>query len=322
VARYLAKRILFIIVAFIVISFVTFILMKVAPGSFLDMTGANMGQSNIGANTGLTEAQIQWFVKEFHLDAPWYMQYWGYVWGFVTLHLGSSFEYAPLPTMFLLKKAFPLTLGVAVAAIIVATLFGIVLGIGAAMRKNTWADRSAMLVAVCGTAIPHYVVAIVLMLIFGVWLRILPVVGTGSVKDFILPVLSLALPLCGFISRYMRNSLIETLNSEYMVTVYAKGGTLKNALFGHGLRNSLLPFITVIGPQLAGLMMGTVYIETMFSYLGVGKIFTGATVYKDYPLIMDSALMFAVFILIMNLLVDLSYGFLDPRIRKSEYAGR
>jgi ABC-type dipeptide/oligopeptide/nickel transport system permease component len=319
---YLLRRVLYMVIAFIVISFVTFELMRAAPGSFLQLGNSGLSAVNLGLGSiGVDNpAAVQDFIRTFHLNQPWYMQYWGYVWGFVTLHMGTSFEYQSTPTVQLIEQTFPLTLTIAVFAIVVAVVLSIFLGTIAALRANTWADRSTVLVATLAASIPQYVVAVILMLIFGVWLQALPVVGEDGPKYFILPILAMALPMCGAMSRYMRNSLVETMNSEYMVTVYAKGGGMRQALFGHGLRNSLLPFITVVGPQLAALMMGTVYIEQMFGLLGLGKIFTSAAATKDYPLIMDSTLMYAVFIMVMNLLVDVCYSMLDPRIRRSQTA--
>lgn len=315
---YILRRLFYIILALIVISFVTFLLMRAAPGSFLQMgstglSGVNLGLGSIGVNN---PAAIHEFIRTFHLDKPWYVQYWGYLWGFVTLHMGTSFEYQSTPTVHLIGQTLPITLTIAVFAIVFAVLISIVLGTLSAMRVNTWADRSTVLVATLGASIPQYVTAVLLMLVFGVWLHLFPVVGESGTKYFVLPILSMALPMCGSMSRYMRNSLVETMNSEYMVTVFAKGGGMRQALFGHGLRNSLLPFITVVGPQLAALMMGTVYIEQMFGILGLGKIFTSASSTRDYPLIMDSTLMYAVFIMVMNMLVDICYSLLDPRIRK------
>jgi ABC-type dipeptide/oligopeptide/nickel transport system permease component len=323
VVAYIAKRVGYIVIAFFAVSLVTFGLMKAAPGSFLELGSSSLTGVNMEAGSlGITMNAMQSFIKMYHLNAPWYVQYWGYVWGFITLHLGTSFEYQSTPTIQLIGHAFPTTLKISILAIVLAVILSLALGVAAALRANTWVDRSTMLVAMLGTSVPHYVVAVLLMLVFGVWIHAFPIVGGQGPQSFVLPIVAMALPMCGSMSRYMRNSLIETLNSDFIVTVYAKGGTLKHALFGHGLRNSLLPFITVIGPQLAGLLMGTVYIEMMFGLLGLGKIFTSAASTRDYPLIMDSTLIFAVFIMVMNLLVDICYGLLDPRIRKNNFAGR
>ncbi len=312
------------IIALVAVSFVTFLLMRAAPGSFLEMgsggvVGVDLGLGSVGVHD---PQAVQEFIHVFHLDKPWYEQYWGYLWGFFTLHMGTSFEYPATPTLQLIGQTFPLTIMIAILAIALAVVLSIILGTLAALRANSWADRGTVLVASLAASIPHYVVAVFLMLIFGVWFHLLPVVGQAGPKYFILPVVAMALPMCGSMSRYMRNSLVETMNSEYMVTVYAKGGGLRAALFGHGMRNSLLPFITVVGPQLASLMMGTVYIEQMFGILGLGKVFTSASSTRDYPLIMDSTMIYAVLIMVMNSLVDICYGALDPRIRKAQAKGR
>lgn len=321
---YVLRRIGYMVVALVVVSFITFLLMRAAPGSFLQMGSGGVVGVDLGlGSVGIRDPQeVQEFIRVFHLDKPWYDQYWGYLWGFFTLHMGASFEYPATPTVHLIAQTFPLTITMAILAISLAVILSIILGALAALRANSWADRSTMLIAMLVSSIPQYVIAVFLMLIFGVWFHLLPVVGQAGPKYFILPVVSLALPMCGSMSRYMRNSLVETMNSEYIVAVYAKGGGLRAALFGHGMRNSLLPFITVVGPQLASLMMGTVYIEQMFGIYGLGKVFTSAASTRDYPLIMDSTMIYAVLIMIMNLLVDVCYGALDPRIRRAQATGR
>ncbi|GMA63163.1 hypothetical protein GCM10025859_36030 [Alicyclobacillus fastidiosus] len=223
---YVVRRVFYVILALIVVSFVTFLLMRAAPGSFLQMgssglSGIDLGLGSIGVNN---PQAVQQFIHTFHLDKPWYVQYWGYIWGFVTLHMGTSFEYQSTPTIKLIGQTFPLTLMIAAFAIAVAVLLSILLGTLSALRANSWADRSTVLIATLGASIPQYVVAVLLMLVFGVWLHVLPVVGQAGPEYFVLPVLAMAIPMCGSMSRYMRNSLVETLNSEYMVTVYAKGG--------------------------------------------------------------------------------------------------
>ncbi|QSO52017.1 ABC transporter permease [Alicyclobacillus curvatus] len=307
-------------IAFLSVSLVTFGLMKAAPGSFLAFNQFVGGVTAASVDLGVTQKLMNELVQQYHLNSPWYVQWWSYVWNFVTTHMGTSFEYPNTPTVSLIRQTFPVSLGLALMAIVVASVLSIVAGVVAAVRENTWVDRSTMLVAICGTAVPAYVVAVFLMLMFGVWLHVLPVLGFKGIQYYVLPVFSLALPMIGSMARYMRNSLIEALHSEYVVTVYAKGGNLARVVFGHGLRNSLLPFVTVIGPQLAGLMMGTVFIEDLFGIPGMAHLFTTAASQRDYPLIMDSTLLYAVVIMGMNLIVDLVYGVLDPRIRKQGYA--
>ncbi|WAH35580.1 ABC transporter permease [Alicyclobacillus dauci] len=316
---YVAKRIAYIVVAFFAVSLITFILMKAAPGSFLAMNAYSGGVAAAATNFNVSQAVMQALQQQYHLNDPWYVQYWGYVWSFVTLHMGTSFEYPNQETLTIIAQTFPVSIMLAVLSIIVAIVLSVSFGVLSAMRENNWVDSTTMFVATMGTAVPSYVVAVFLMLVFGVWTHWLPVIGYQGPKYYVLPVLALAIPMIGSMSRYMRNSLIDTLHSDFIKTVLAKGGGMRQVMFGHGIRNSLLPFITVVGPQLAALMMGTVFIEQMFSVPGMAHVFTSAASQRDYPLIMDSTLLYAVVIMIMNLIVDLVYGLVDPRVRKTGY---
>lgn len=318
--RFLIHRLIYMIVAFLAISLVTFWIMKSAPGSFLALNLSSGGGVNGAAVTlGVTPQLMKELYTHYHLNDPWYVQWWFYVWGFITLHMGTSFEFPGIDIFTEIEKSFPFSFVLAIISVCLATVVSITLGIISAVRENTWVDASVMFMAMLGSAIPAYLIAVFLMLIFGVWLHLFPVIGYQGVRYYVLPVLSLALPMIGSTSRYMRNSLIDALHSEYIVTVKSKGGGLRHIILGHALKNSLLPLITVIGPQLAGLMMGTVFIEQMFGIPGLGRIFVTAAAQRDYPLIMDSTLMYCSVILIMNFLVDLTYGILDPRIRKLGY---
>ncbi|MCL6455104.1 MAG: ABC transporter permease [Alicyclobacillus sp.] len=318
--RFILKRLLYMVISFLVVSLVTFFLMKAAPGSFLELNLQVGGVAAAASSMQITPQLMEAFIKQYHLDAPWYVQYWSYVYDFVTLHLGYSMEYPDTPTLQLIGRTFPISIGLAVVSVAVAVFASIALGILAARRENSWADSSTMFVATLGTAVPAYVVAVLLALVFGVWLRVLPVIGFQGPKYYVLPVLSLAIPIIGSLSRYMRNSLISALHSEYVVTVFAKGGGIREVIRRHALKNSLVPLVTVVGPHIAGLMMGTVLIEGLFGLPGLGQVFAQAASRRDYPLIMDSTLLYSVVIMLMNLLVDLIYGVLDPRIRKTGYA--
>ncbi len=319
--RFVVRRLFFMVLTFLVISLVTFFLMKAAPGSFLAM---NVGVN--GATFGADQYQVspqvmQAIIRHYHLNQPWYFQWWGFVRGFVTLHMGTSFEYPTTPTMTLIRQTFPVSLSLGLISVAVGLSVAIPFGVLAAVRTDTWVDSTAMLAAMTGSAIPAYVIAVFLILLCGVWFHIFPILGYQGPQYYVLPVLSLAIPMVGASSRYLRNSLIENLHSEYVTAIYARGGSLRQAILGNALRNSLLPLITTVGPQLAALMMGTVFIEEMFGLPGMGHIFVNAAGRRDYPLIMDSALLYAVVIMVMNFLVDIVYGVLDPRIRKSGRMG-
>lgn len=173
-----------------------------------------------------------------------------------------------------------------------------------------------------GSSIPNYIIAVFLMLIMGVYLHLLPTVGWGQPKNYVLPILALAVGPIGAITKYMRSSLIETLEKEYIKVAIAKGGGFKDVVLKHALRNSLIPLVTVVGPQLAYLIVGTVFIETLFVIPGIGSFFAGGATSRDYPMVMATTLLYAFLIMSMNLIVDLIYGVLDPRIRKNNMEGR
>ena len=304
-------------IAFLSISLVTYLLMKAAPGSFLSMNFQSGGVTQAAGSFSVSPQVMQSLVAYYHLNSPWYVQWWFYVKGFLTWHMGTSFEYPGMKTTAIIATAFPFSIRLALMAVVTALIVAIPVGIIAAVRENGWVDITIMFFAMLGTSMPAYVVAVFLMIIFALWLHLLPVIGYTHWQNFVLPVLALALPMVGSMSRYFGNSLLDNLHSEYITGVLAKGGKLSDAVFSHALRNSLLPLITVVGPQLAGLMTGTVFIEQMFNMPGLGHFFTTAASQRDYPLIMDSTLLYATVILSMNFLVDLSYGLLDPRIRRS-----
>jgi peptide/nickel transport system permease protein len=233
------------------------------------------------------------------------------------LDLGTSFRFPTTTVQSLILRSFPPTFLVVLLAIGVALLVGVPLGILAALKQGTWIDRLAMFVSMIGQTIPSYVLAVVFILFFSVRWHMLPTSGWGSAKQAVLPVMALALgPIAGF-ARYMRGALIDALREDYVRTAYAKGGNLRHVLFRHALRNSLIPLITISGPQFAFLMVGSVWIETMFNIPGLGRLFATALPTRDYPLVVSSVFFFAVLIMIVNLLVDIAYGVLDPRIRAS-----
>jgi len=315
--RFLTRRVVYMFVAFLTISLVTYLMMKAAPGSFLSMNFQSGGVSQVAGSFSVSPQVMQALVSYYHLNDPWYVQWFYYVKGFLTWHMGTSFEFPGMKTTSIIAAAFPFSIRLAVLAVVTALIIAIPVGTVSAVRENGWVDISIMFVAMIGTALPSYVVAVLLIVVFALWLHWLPVIGYTGWQDFVLPILALAIPMVGSMSRYLRNSLLDNLHSEYITGVLAKGGTLRRAVVSHALRNSLLPLITVVGPHLAALMTGTVFIEQIFNLPGLGHYFTTASSQRDYPLIMDSTLLYASIILVMNLFVDLTYGVLDPRIRRS-----
>jgi len=172
-----------------------------------------------------------------------------------------------------------------------------------------------MFVSMIGSIIPGYLIGIVMIIIFSVYLRVLPTSGWGTPKQMIMPVIAVGLGPMAVIARFTRSSLLDTLSQDYIRTAYAKGGTEREVIMRHAFRNSLIPVVTVIGPQLAFLFTGTVWIENLFRVPGLGQLFVNAAAQRDYPLLVTSTFILSLSVMLMNLLVDIIYLFLDPRIK-------
>ncbi|HOJ93205.1 MAG TPA: ABC transporter permease, partial [Dictyoglomaceae bacterium] len=181
--------------------------------------------------------------------------------------------------------------------------------------RNSWIDYLTMFISMVGSMIPTYLLGIIMVMIFSVYLRILPTSGWETPKQMIMPVIAVAVGPLSVIARFMRSSLLDTLNQDYVRTAYAKGGTDRAVIIRHALRNSLIPIVTIIGPQLAFLFTGTVWIENLFRVPGLGQLFVNAAAQRDYPLLVTSTFVLSLSVMLMNLLVDIIYAFLDPRIR-------
>ncbi len=312
--KYLFKRILSMIVALLMISLITFVLVKRAPGNYLESQryiNQNLSDVNISP-----EMKLEW-EKAYDLDKPEWYQYLKFMSRAVTFDFGPSFKFPSRNIQDLIAQSLPISMTLAFGAIVLALFIGIPIGIFAAVKKNTMIDRLAVFLSMIGASIPNYVIAVFLMLIMGVYLHIFPTVGWGKPIHYVLPTLALAVAPIGTITRYMRSSLIETLEKEYIKVAIAKGGGFKDVVLKHALKNSLIPLITVIGPQFTGLIVGTVFIEAVFVIPGFGNFFTGGATSRDYPMVMATTLVYAFLTMSMNLIVDLVYGFLDPRIRKN-----
>ena len=200
-------------------------------------------------------------------------------------------------------------------ATLLALAIAIPVGVLAALRQRSLWDTGSMFVLTLGHALPSYLTGVFLVLIFAGWLRVLPAAGWSGPEHMVLPVIALAVGPLAVLARYVRSSMLETLREEYVTAALAKGGRFSVVVRKHVLRNSLVPLVTVCGPMLASLMTGTVFIETMFRIPGLGLAFTQAATSRDMPLLMGTTLFFAIILMATNLVVDLVYGLLDPRVR-------
>jgi peptide/nickel transport system permease protein len=316
VLRYVAKRLGLMLISLFAISIITFTLMHMTPGNFITIHMGQMQQSGVSAtNQAEVAAAQQRLAERYGIGQPLWKQYLTFIVGAVQFKFGNSFKYPHMTVEQIIAQGFPVSVTLAVLSMAVAVLIAVPLGIIAAVKQNTFWDYLAMFLSLIGSALPAFVVGVFLILLFSLKLKLLPTAGWSEPKHVILPVLAMAIESVGGIARYMRSSLVETLRKEYVAAAWARGGTFRTVVLGHALRNSLIPLVTVLGPQLASMLIGVLVIETMFRIPGLGQYFAYAAGSRDYPLIMGSTLFFATVIMLMNLLVDVIYGLLDPRIR-------
>lgn len=263
-----------------------------------------------------TPAQIQHLRAELGLTQPYPIQYLVYLGHLLHGNLGQSFITGE-PITFEISSQFPDTLGLTVAAMLVAVLIGVPLGIVAGARPHSWIDHLATGIAVLGVAVPYFWLALLLILLLAVRLHWLPSLGEGSPQAIILPALSLGWGFAAVIARLLRNNLIEIYQQPYMQVARAKGLSGWRILRKHAVKNALIPVVTILGLQFGNLLSGAVAIEVIFGRRGIGSYLVSAIQAKDIPAVQGMMLFIAVLYIIINLVVDVSYGLLDPRIRLS-----
>ena len=302
---YATRRILQAIPTFLLIVAAAFFLMRAAPGGPFDEERALPPE---------IEANLQ---AAYGLDQPVTVQFARYLGGLLHGDLGPSFRMKDFSVAELIVRGLPVTLSIGAAALLLGIALGIPLGLVAGLRQNGWADHAVMAVALAGIAIPNFVVAPVLALFFGLYLGWLPVAGweAGSLRHLVLPVVTLALPLVAYLARLTRGSLLEVLQAPFIRTARAKGLDPGVILRRHALKPTLLPVVSFLGPAAAALLTGSLVVEQVFGLPGVGRYFVQGAINRDYTLVMGMVVFYAALILLLNLVVDLVYGWLDPRIR-------
>jgi oligopeptide transport system permease protein len=299
------RRLFGVIPTFLLIVAAAFFIMRAAPGGPFDDERTLPPE---------IEANLQ---AAYGLDQPLPVQFARYLGGLMRGDLGPSYRMKDFTVAELIGRGLPVTLSIGAAALALALLLGIPLGLAAGLRQNGWADHAVMSVALAGIAIPNFVVAPVLALLFGLQLGWLPVAGwePGSLRHMVLPVITLALPLVAYLARLTRGSLLEVLQSPFIRTARAKGLAPGVILRRHALKPTLLPVVSFLGPAAAGLLTGSLVVEQVFGLPGVGRYFVQGAINRDYTLVMGMVVFYAALILLLNLVVDLAYGWLDPRIR-------
>lgn len=278
-------------------------LIRIAPGNFYS-TEKKLPPA--------IEANIK---KKYGLDKPWYTQYAIMLGNTVRLDFGDSLKYQGQSVNEIIKRHFPYSATIGILAYILALTIGLAMGIIAALKQNSWFDYGAMGFAMLGLSVPNFVVGPILVLIFSLGLYIFPPARWGGIQNIILPVITLAGIYISYIARLTRAGMLEVMRADYIRTARAKGLDEKTVLLRHAVRGGLIPVVSFTGPALAALLAGTVVVEKVFAIPGLGNIFIQAVLNRDEPLILGIVAFLSILIMIFNLLVDISYAFLDPRIR-------
>ncbi|GIN86141.1 peptide ABC transporter permease [Heyndrickxia sporothermodurans] len=303
-SRFLFKRFITMIITLFGVSILVFLMIHLIPGDPV---------SNILGEFATDEA-IANLRSSLGLDKPLITQYIGFISGVFQGDLGTSYV-TNLNVLDEIINRFPITFQLAVYSLIIGSIFGIILGIVAAVKQNTFFDQLAMLVSLVGISAPGFWIALFLIFVFSYLVPIFPISGYDSIYSLILPSITLGLGTTGNIARMTRSSMLEVIKQDYMRTAEAKGVNILRLIFRHGLQNALIPVITIIGLQFGSLLAGAVVTETVFALPGIGSLAIEAISSRDMPTIQGLVLFMAFMFIIVNLLIDIIYSFIDPRIK-------
>ncbi|HEY5401650.1 MAG TPA: ABC transporter permease [Pyrinomonadaceae bacterium] len=304
--RFIIKRLLVTIPTILVVITITWGLVRLAPGNFYS------GEKKLPA---AIEKNIR---EKYGLDKPWYQQYGRTMWGILRhLDFGTSLKYQGQSVNTIIRRSLPVSAGVGILAYLLALIVGIPIGSFAALKQNSRWDYGSMALTMLGISIPNFVLGPILVLIFSLSLYWLPPSRWDGFlsRSIILPVITLSAVYMSYIARLTRAGMLEVLRSDYIRTARAKGLSEKDVVIRHALRGGLMPVISYTGPALAFLLTGTVVIEKIFALPGLGNYFIQASLNRDEPLVIGIVAFIAITLLLMNLLVDIAYAFLDPRVR-------
>jgi len=306
--RYILRRLIQAVFTILAISVITFAVAQATPGSPFGMTDPEL-------SARMSEPMKNHLKELYGLDKPVVVQYFNWLWAALHGDFGVSFQYRNETIQSIIARTLPVSAQLGFISAAIALILGTVIGIVAAVKKDSWFDVGTMAFTVFSFTMPSFVLGVFLLVIFCVNLKWFPITGWGTPDRMVLPVFALSLgPLAGTI-RFTRASVLEVLNLDFVRTAHSKGLLPSLVMSRHVLKNALIPLVTVAGPMVAGLISGSFFVESMFNVPGIGKAFVGAAGARDYPMIMANAILFGSLIVVMNLLVDLTYGWIDPRIR-------
>ncbi|ADV05197.1 ABC transporter permease [Staphylococcus pseudintermedius] len=300
--RYTLKRLLYMVISLFIIVTITFFLMKLMPGSPFN-------------DEKLSEQQKTILNEKYGLNDPLPVQYGNYMKNVVKGDFGNSFQYDNQPVWDLIKPRLVPSFQMGLFAMVIGVILGVILGVIAATRQNTWVDYLATFISVIAISVPSFVLAVLLQYVFAVRLQWFPVAGWEGLSTAILPSLALSAVVLATVARYIRAEMIEVLSSDYILLARAKGNSTARVLFGHALRNALIPVVTILVPMLASILTGTLTIENIFGVPGLGDQFVRSITTNDFSVIMAITLLFSTLFIASIFIVDVLYGLIDPRIR-------
>jgi ABC-type dipeptide/oligopeptide/nickel transport system permease component len=305
---YILVRLLQGALVIFLVSIATFVIMRLLPG---DPVYLLLGEGQVQ----ITQEQIDAIRTKWGLDRPWHEQYLTWAWNMLRGDFGDSIIRIGVPVRDMIFEAAPVTAMLNLYALGVALLIAIPSGIIAGVKRNSLFDYLTTVGSILGVALPNFWIGLMLIVVFAGMLGWLPSFGLRSWQGYILPVAVLATEQMAVIARVMRSATIETLNQDYVRTAYAKGLRRSAVILNHAVRNALLPVVTVIGFQIAFLLSGTIVVETVFALPGIGRLFTDSVFRLDYQVVQSIVVVLSVLVVVVNLLTDLAYALIDPRIR-------
>ena len=308
---YIIRRLLLMIPLVLGVATLTFVLIHLIPGDPIEILAGESRQLTVEEKFRIAES--------LGLNDPLYVQYGRYMLNLLRGDMGISIA-TRSPVTFEIAERLPDTLILTISSMAIVILISFPIGILSALKRGSWIDKVAMTLALFGVSIPAFWFGIMLMLIFGLYLDLLPTVGQGKdpisfVQSLILPSVTLSLILLGLVTRMVRSSMLEVLSRDYVRTAYAKGLNTRNINFRHALPNALIPVLTVLSGQFASLLGGAVVIEQVFGWPGIGRLAVNAVFRRDYMVVTGTVLVFSIIVIIVNLLTDIMYSYIDPRIR-------
>ncbi|MEM2883091.1 MAG: ABC transporter permease [Nitrososphaerales archaeon] len=304
--RYIIRRLLLVIPVFIGVSLIAFLIMKLTPG---DPILNVLGMQPTGDPSFIAAMRA-----ELGLDDPIYIQYGKFLWRVLQGDLGRSIG-SNKPVIILVSEALPRTLLLVVSSMIVAIAIGIPVGVVSSVRQHSALDHATRVGSIFAASLPDFWLGLMLMMVFSYYLGLTPISGYGKPEHIILPATTLGIGLAGLITRLTRSSMLEVIRQDYIRAAKAKGMSERGVIFKHALRNALIPIVTVLGLQFGFLLAGAFFVEWVFAWPGIGRLAVQAIQQRDYPVVLGALLVTSIAYVVINIIVDIIYAYIDPRVQ-------